>query len=637
MPETPRRVRQVVETTAGDTTFESGTGSVGSLADAFRLPVQAGMPDDTAQIEAAYSALSPEEQAILNQLASAQSTPEPDRVQLAPIEVTGRPQQPPAPPQPQGQFIAPQVPGSPYENALEQLGVAYALTPEGTYFPVQVTPGDGPGAGAGGRVKVKTKQTIAPMVEGADTSALDEATRLAMAAEAIRAEQEANINETTARMLQQEQEELQQRIAERQQQLQVQFRELSRFQDELRHREIIPGLVFESAGEAALFSGIAAMAAAMNDDVALGMIDKAIDRSIRAQEVNQAHGRAMSEQGMQLYQHLRSTLGDDMAASQAYRASLLAVAEKQLAASAARAGGAARVAEMGRLFEQLRVEQANAMAIANQRAQAQTVEREFSVSMRNAGQIGMAAQDAQAQSTRNAPRQARRQVQRQNQAGAQVFNNLQEVSEWAKANPDMAPQYVARPQGDKYVLVNRNGVELKAAPVAAITEARNESTVRPFENAPSQNGPLRVRRAMTPGEAYVWNNLSPAERNEVQNFMLGVASLDHAIEQYQELASAGDNWLNTRLPGDEKRAVDAIWGSSLSSAQNQLNSGVLNTTGEIAVLNRLNPEASAWLSTANISDVIEVLRIARRNILRKATDTAAIKGIPLEGAGSATR
>lgn len=112
--------------------------------------------------------------------------------------------------------------------------------------------------------------------------------------------------------------------------LETKISKLGEFVDELKHREVQPGMVFGSQWEAGLFSAIAAIAATSKDPTALGIIDKAIERSIRAQESTLAHQRAAANQQAQIYQQLRTSLKDKAAADDAYRAVLMGVYSKRI-------------------------------------------------------------------------------------------------------------------------------------------------------------------------------------------------------------------------------------------------------------------------------------------------------------------
>lgn len=443
-----------------------------------------------------------------------------------------------------------------------------------------------PKTGGGPKYTIEAEITQPRDVEPADPTLLYNVMQNRAARTAYYAEQERAIYDSAAETEAQLIDASRQQYEADMQRLQRQELELRHTLDELATRDVKPGMVFDNPVEAGLFSAIAAMAAVMDDQVAMGMIDKAIDRSIAAQESNLQHGRAVANQQMQLYQNLRATFNDKQSADAAYRAMLLGVYEKQLKANAARAGGKDAVGAMAQTFAQLKYEKESALAAAlagqANKAKVKLETRnaknaeglwQLADTLAGASREEEAAEEQrenQAATRRGAKASRRGGVKAPRQQGAPVFNTDAEAAQWAVEQG--WGEFSTVTVGNKFMPVQGN-----------VVEARSESATAAIESRPSAQprggAPIELDIRSTDDAFREWSNLPKEQKDTIMDAQDGLNLL---IEMRNELAAIiaqeGNSWERLIPRTDLRNQLDEIYSELMQYQRAIQETGVLNVS-----------------------------------------------------------
>jgi hypothetical protein len=130
--------------------------------------------------------------------------------------------------------------------------------------------------------------------------------------------------------------------------------------DDVRANRINPGQFFANIGDAGTFAAAMAVAAghlasAMGGgpNVALSVINGAIDRNLRAQELNQAHDRAVLQAEIMIFDRMRTLGVDRLNQANVYNALLLSLAQSSIEAINAATSSVALRAQSGIVQAQL--------------------------------------------------------------------------------------------------------------------------------------------------------------------------------------------------------------------------------------------------------------------------------------------
>lgn len=138
--------------------------------------------------------------------------------------------------------------------------------------------------------------------------------------------------------------------------------------DDVRANRIQPGQFFANIGDAGTFAASMAIAAGHlassmggGPNTALSVINGAIERNMRAQELNQAHDRAVLQANIQIFDRMRALGVDRLNQANVYNALLLSQAQSALEGIAAATASVETRAQIGILQGQIVQRKADAL------------------------------------------------------------------------------------------------------------------------------------------------------------------------------------------------------------------------------------------------------------------------------------
>lgn len=201
--------------------------------------------------------------------------------------------------------------------------------------------------------------------------------------------------------------------------------------DDVRGNRINPGQFFANIGDAGTFAASMAVAAGHlasalggGPNVALGVINGAIARNIRAQEVNQAHDRAILQAEIQIFDRMRTMGVDRLNMANVYNALLNAQAQTVLDGITAATASAETRAQIGIVQAQLALQKDEFLVKIAGNIQSTTTVKKFALQSKAAASAQESLGDALAKAIQGSvgqPLAERENLIRQTQAtGAKI-------------------------------------------------------------------------------------------------------------------------------------------------------------------------------------------------------------------------